>query len=430
MAPGQFHKLIASSTAVQVGGLIATVAIGILLARGLGVEGYGEYGIAFAIITLLAVPIEHGLPRLVLREVASASGRNDWPMLFGAISWADRAALIASAAIITGAILVLIGDFDASLTSIELTILIGLPLLPLSAAAAIRTNSLMGLHFMVSGQLPIMLLRPALFALLLSALFYLRPSIDAAHAMALNVTTAIVALWAAHLLLAARLPDKPLRQTRHGNRWIRSSVSMAAIDAVRVVHGQIGILLLGLYASTADAGLFRVASSAVIFAVLPLTVLEIISSPQFARLFSLEKFDDLQRFATRAARIGAASVGGLTLFVMIFGKQFLAMLFGNSYEASYLPLLILCIGQCINSIFGMNSVLLVMANQEKRLIRALLLGLGANAAIAVALIPSLGTVGAALGMGGYLLVWNVVAWRDAHRLTGVNTAFIGNSLRG
>ena len=79
------------------------------LARGLGVESYGYYGIAFSVITLCGIPGEMGLTRLVTREIAAASVRNDYPRLFGVLRWADltafRISLPTAVAVMTGGII-------------------------------------------------------------------------------------------------------------------------------------------------------------------------------------------------------------------------------------------------------------------------------------------------------------------------------------
>ena len=67
--------------------MVASFAVGVQLARLLGVEGYGYYGIALSVVTIAGIPGEMGLSRLVTREVASASAKGDLPHLFGAVRW-------------------------------------------------------------------------------------------------------------------------------------------------------------------------------------------------------------------------------------------------------------------------------------------------------------------------------------------------------
>ena len=60
-------RAVAGASAVHLAGMLFAVLVGVQLARGLGVEGYGQYGIAMAAIALASIPGEFGLPRLVTR---------------------------------------------------------------------------------------------------------------------------------------------------------------------------------------------------------------------------------------------------------------------------------------------------------------------------------------------------------------------------
>ena len=120
--------------------MLATFAVGILLARGLGVHGYGQYGIAMAILTIAGVPSEIGLSRLVTRETAAASARKDWPAFFGVLHWASstgfRISLLIMTLVIIGAVL-LAGGTSSNLGT---AILWGAPVVPLTALAAVRAG--------------------------------------------------------------------------------------------------------------------------------------------------------------------------------------------------------------------------------------------------------------------------------------------------
>ena len=172
--------------------MAATFLVGLQLARGLGPGGYGQYGIAMAMLTLAAVPSEFGRPQLVTREVAAASAREQRERLFGVIAWADRVVLTLaiplSVLIAAGAWLVLESRIVA------VAVAVGAFAIPLVAFAKIRGAALQGLHFVVLGQTPITLLRPLLMSLMLAVLFLLMPGADASEAMALNVVTAAVAV--------------------------------------------------------------------------------------------------------------------------------------------------------------------------------------------------------------------------------------------
>src|SRR5690606_19523202 len=89
----------------------------------------------------------------------------------------------------------------------------------------------------------------------------------------------------------------------------------------------------------------------------------------------------------------AIIIGGL---FCVFGEWILGFLFGNQYEAAYLPLVILTVGQLGNALFGSVGALLNMTGHERDTLSGMFVALLANLLIGVLLIPDLGMVGAAI----------------------------------
>ncbi|WP_018995113.1 polysaccharide biosynthesis C-terminal domain-containing protein [Thioalkalivibrio sp. ALJ2] len=72
------------------------------------------------------------------------------------------------------------------------------------------------------------------------------------------------------------------------------------------------------------------------------------------------------------------------------------------------PLAILAFGQLVNVAFGSVGMFLTMSGYERETLMGHLVALAVNAATAVALIPLLGVIGAAIAVTIGLLTWNVV----------------------
>ncbi len=418
-------RAVAGSSVVQVAGMLVTFAVGVLLARGLGVEGYGYYGIAMAVVALASVPGEYGLAKLVTREVAAASAHDDWPRMFGVLRWADRVALwIAAIIAIAMAILALLGVARPS-SPVVFAILVGAPVVPLIALARIRGAALQGLHYLVLGQIPFNLVRPLLFALLLAALFYRWPEAGAAEAMALNTLTAAAALALAAYWLRSRMPAvRPAELVEAGRRWLASCIPMALADGMRILYLQLAILLLGLIASAAEVGLFRIAASTIVMVAVPVTLMNRVIAPVLAKLYAQGDFSRLQHLCTRSAQAMAAAVLALTLPIVLWGSPLLAFIFGDEYAPAYTALVLLCAGQLVNAGFGANANLLTMTGFEKRVTRAMLIALGVNLVLAATLIPPLGNVGAAAALVGSMVCWNLLTWLDARRFVGIQTSLV------
>ena len=418
-------RSMAGSSAVQVAGMAVTFLVGIQLARGLGVEGYGIYGIAMAVISLASIPGEFGLPKLVTREVASASARQDLPTLFGVLRWSDRACYLISAVVAGATALgafLFVGGTESPLAG---AILWGAPIIPLLALAKIRGAALQGLHFIVRGQVAVGFARPLMLSVSLFLLFRFVTDAGAAEVMALNSLTALAALVLAHWWLRSRLPRPAPDQLRmHAKKWRASSVPMALGEGVLVINAQLGILLLGILAGATDVGLFRIAVSILTVVGLPLLLVNAVVSPVMARLFAEDDRRRLQHLCSSSAQAMGAAVLGMSLLLALWGDDLLSWLFGEEFAPALPALLLLCGGVFVSAAFGPNATLLNMTGHERRVTRAMAIGLVVNLALVVALVPVWGTPGAAVGMVGSMLVWNLLTWNDARRLLGIDTSLL------
>lgn len=421
-------RSLAGSGAVQIAGMAVTFLVGVQLARGLGLEGYGYYGIAMAAVSLASVPGEYGIPRLVVREVAAASASDDRPRLFGVLRWADRAGLLIGLGLAVAVALVAFAIAGPDDTAV-IAIFWGAPIIPLVALARNRGAALQGLQHVVRGQVPFMLVRPLAFALLLFAMFLAWPGAGARHAMALNGLTAAGALLVGHLWLSRRLPARPATAMAAGGNWLKSALSMALADGMRVTQLQLVILLLGLLASVSATGLFRVAVSILVAIALPITVMNSIVAPVMARLYAEGDHRRLQQMCTHSARWMTAGVFTLSLPFVFWGAPLIGFVFGAEYAPAAMPLLILAGGQIVTACFGVNIGLLMMTGHEQRVTRAMFWGLLASLVLTLALVPAWSEIGGAVATVGALLVWNLLTWIDAHKFLGIETSAFATRAR-
>ena len=341
--------------------------------------------------------------------------------MLGALRWADRTGLLIGLA--TALMLALIAlAMGGRGSPVATAILWGAPIVPLVALARIRGAALQGLHHIVRGQVPFLLLRPLAFAVLLFGMFSLLPGAGAPQAMALNVVTAALAVLLGHLWLSSRLPKASTPAISAGSGWLKSAMSMALADGLRLSHFQLATLLLGVLGSASAVGLFRIATSTVAVIALPITLVSVVVAPVVARLNAQGDSRRLQQLSTRSAQLMTIAVTGLTLPFLFWGKPLIAFVFGAAYAPATSALLILAAGQIVTAAFGLNAGLLTMTGHEQRVTRAMFWGLLVGIALTVALVPAWAEVGAAVATIGSLLVWNVLTWRDARRLLGIQTS--------
>lgn len=406
--------------------------VAVVLARVLGAEGYGIYAYTLALVTLLALPAQAGLPNLVLRETARgmAQGRPD--MVQGVWRWAAWATALLSVVLVVLAAIGLLLWRGGRMELREWTLAWALALVPLVALGNLRGAALRGLGRIVAGQLPEFLIRPGLFLVLVLGFSVAGEGhLSAPAVMALHVVAAAIAFAVGGWLLWQHMPPT-VRQSRPqfgGRAWLASTIPLALIAAMQTVNNQADILILGLFRPDEQVGVYRVAVQAATLASFGLQAVNTVVAPRFARLYAKGDLERLQRLATASAQVVLGFNLAVTAFFIVFGKLVLRLVFGPDFLASYIPLLILLVGQFVNSAMGSVGFLLNMTGHERDTARGMAIAAIGNVTLNLFLVPRFGTTGAALATAITLIFWNILLWRSVRKRLGINSMAISFAVR-
>lgn len=407
--------------------------VGVQLARGLGAEGYGIYGLAMSIIVLLTVPTEFGLPQLLTREVSIAHSQNHFANIHGILKWATNACLKISAIIAAGLLGWLIWHKQVA-TSLGNALLAGVAMIPFVALLSLQSAVLRGCQKIVMGQLAEVVLRPLLHSLLLFLVsIYLLP-LTPMIAMALGVVSAGIAAIFAQYQLREILPRAiPLDNTSiDSHDWWTSALPMALTEGMRILQSHVLIFFLGLTVVMSEVGIFRMAVSVAAMLAMPISLFNIVGMPVIARLYAMGQKPKLQRMLTLASIGMLASVLILSLPFFIVGSKVLAIVFGDEFSPGNNSLLLLSIASMLSAAFGMNAALLNMTGNQQRVTRASFIALLVLLSVSLPLMYKYGILGAAISNIFSVAVWNVLMWCDCRRLLGLDTGIwhISNLIKG
>jgi len=415
-------KSVAENGLVRILGILASFTVGIQLARGLGVTNFGYYSIALSVITLAEIPSEFGLPTYVTREVAAAAARNESHELFAVIRWAKRSCrwiALAIAGIVFIAALLLRDLYSRTLLE---CILIGAPAIPLMAFARVRAGAIWGLNRVARAQIPEAVIRPLMFSFMLGLAYVFHLSLSPQLAMGFFCVAVAVVLAFSSLWLRQALPQRPAEPRETRKRSITSSAPMGLMEGMRVIQGELSIVLAGLVAVPAVVGLLRIANVAAMTAAVPLVFIVQVGMPLMAKLYAIEDHTKLQKVVTAVAQAQFAGVVLLSLPLFLFPGPLLSLAFGRPFAEASGALQVLIVAQIVNGAFGPNIWLLNMTHYERRVLRALGVALVFNV-IAVPLLASRwGATGGACALLFSMICWNVISWRDARRLLGIETS--------
>lgn len=407
---------------------VLALSVGVVLARVLGAEGYGIYSYIFAIVSLLAVLAEFGLPPLVVRETAKADVHQNWGLMRGIWQWSTTVTCILSIgiALVAGGIAwVFRQNFSAAHVR---TFVWALALVPLMSLGKLRGAALRGLRHVVLGQLPESVIRPALLIIMALSAAYLRPQANIAPytAMLIHVVASACAFGAGAWMLWRMKPKeltKVVLPVYESMTWLRATLPLALLGGMQLVNKYTDILILGFFRPAEDVGTYQIVAQGSTLVVFGQQVSNLVLAPQFARLYSIGDRENLQRVIRMGAMVGFTTGLPVAGAFILFGKQVLTSIFGVEYADGYTALAILGTGQLVNALFGQVAHLLNMTGHERYTGRGFALAALGNVVLNFLFVPSFGINGAAFATVITYVVWNTILWRHALRVGVVEAVF-------
>ena len=402
--------------------------VGVQLARGLGVEGNGLYGIALAIFSLAVIPVDLGLTQVVTREAARARTSDELAGARSLVTYAMR--VVFAGALLIAALWWLSGLLVPRWLSPAMYTTLGwaVVLLPFAVWGSLVSAALRGLHRVVEGQVVELLIRPALVAILLFTATHVlvAGSLTPAHAMAINAVAAIAGLgyaWYRLRLLLTKVASRPATSAQR-REWRGSGLPLAFGEGMRVLSASLGLLLLGAMASMHEAGLYRVAVSLYAAAALPAALINIACAPMLVKLNAEGNHQAIRR-------LNAAIVVGLIVICavamvpfVVWGEPLIGGLFGTEFRQANAILLILLASELVASFLGHPLLVLSMLHQERAASRYTFQAMLMNGLVCLVLLPRLGGMGAALAFGVSQVYLRLMCWHRARSILGIETSVL------
>jgi O-antigen/teichoic acid export membrane protein len=232
------------------------------------------------------------------------------------------------------------------------------------------------------------------------------------------VATAALALapagWAIH---------RKLRVLDHERLRVHNPLepSMWMVTVGRALLSQLDLLLVGVLATSADVATYAVPFRLALFVGFPLIVVNQVVPPLIASWHAGGAVERLER--TLRATAGLALLGSIAIATVyvVGGKTIITELFGAKYADGYTVLLILSVGQVLQTYAGSCGFALMMTGHQKAYARLLGVSTIVTAALDVALFKVWGIEGIALATAVSLTVQNFIQAWMLRRRTGFHS---------
>lgn len=373
------------------------------LARALGASDFGRIGFVMTVVTYLLIPVMQGFDSVGIRDVARDRGR--LPAYAGTILLIRLlSALVTWTALV--ATVTLAAPFPPAG---RLVVLFGLLLFP-------NAVSLKWAFQAVEQNRPVAAAGIASQLVFAAVVFTIRGPEQLLLVPVYALAGELVAALALGASFVRRfgLP-RPSLQANFCKELLRESAPLTASTVLGTLLFNFDILALGWFRSASEVGLYTAVYKLVLLFSTLLTLFQLSLFPTLARAYAEQK--PLAPTASRVLRFVAAAFLPIPFAFGLMARPLLALLFGAEYAAGATALRILLWSLPWMALRSVFRIILVSYNLQRLDLRAVAGGAFTNIVLDLALVPWLGTVGAAISTlsselaifyGSYRAVWRQI----------------------
>lgn len=391
---------------IKVAGAGNEFILSIILARVLGVNGYGAYVLSITCVMILAMLATMGFDSAAIRFIPEYVIKKKWSLLRGLLLKSCQLITINSFGLLS---LVILFTFLFEST-IAAPLLYASFLIPILAVNRLRQSGLRALKHVVRSEFPEFVIRPVLLATLLIAFsFYFPDTLTASKAIVLTLSVTIVTFIIGGTWLYRLLPSPIIRvpSVYKTKSWLPYALPMLFFSGLQLVNNYTDIIMIGSMMGSKFAGIYSAACRISILVTFGLMAANSIIAPVTSELHSLNMHQELQKIITLAAR-------GAFVFTIIVGAfiaftgPYLLSLFGSVFFKGYPVLLILLLGQTVNAISGSVGLIMTLTGHHVQAARIFGLSAMLNILFNAILIPHFGMIGAAVATAITTALWNII----------------------
>jgi len=203
---------------------------------------------------------------------------------------------------------------------------------------------------------------------------------------------------------------------------LKRSGPMAISTMAFILMQAIDVILLGKFTGFEEIAIYAVAMKLTLLISLVLASVNSVQAPIIAEYYSGKKIIQLRDLIKKATKLTfILTLPGIVALALF--PKFVLSLFGPDYTAAKVTLLILLIGQAVNTLCGSVGVYMNMTGKQMIFQQLLVSALIINIFLNWLLIPKYGINGAAFATSISMIFWNVIAVVYIYKKDKVKTFF-------
>jgi len=272
----------------------------------------------------------------------------------------------------------------------------------------LNTEAVRGLRLIKTFALMQMLPQGFNLLILISLVFFLPTRDVPVYALLGGIAVTGSLGW----IIMARSFQKKMRpndriQPMSGGKILSISLPMLMTSTMSFIIGQTGVIMLGMFCSEAEVGYYAIAVKLATLTAFILNAVNSMAGPKFSELFHSDKMDELFHVAKKSAKLIFWTTTPILLGFVILGKPILDIAFGKEFTVAYPVLVLLVLGQFVNSISGSTGLFMNMTGNQGIFRNITFIVTIINVTLNIFLIPHIGINGAAIASIVSICSWNL-----------------------
>jgi len=409
---------------------LTQIVIAVFLTWNLSPEDFGLFQIAQRIFIFCATIGAFGLGWISVQKIANDFALNDGDNSIGIIIRMSLNVLIVSSAI--GCLyIIFFGVVNKTLFGVSFSGLEGLffSIIVCLSLMQVVPEFLRGAHSIRKASIFSGFFSGAIFLFLISLFHVSGFELNLEHYFALyfsSLLVAVVCSGASIYLLFKQCGALKRTDFNVDLRFLKQGAPILGSSLLLFIIGQADVWFVASLSSVEDAGYYAAAAKLVWVLTVPLMVLNSVVSPITSRLLAKGERFKLERLLRATATVTLVVSVLLGFILVVFPDLILGLLFGSAYSKSSSVLQILSLGQIVAVALGPCSILLVMAGEQKQLLKTSVVSASVFVVLSMVLGPSFGAEGVAISVSaGFIISQALIAYIASVKL-GVRTFFTLN----
>ncbi|MEO5570229.1 MAG: flippase [Bacteroidia bacterium] len=189
---------------------------------------------------------------------------------------------------------------------------------------------------------------------------------------------------------------------------LRISTPMMLSTSLMLISGWINTVMLGIYGSESDVGMYSVIFKIGTFSAIILNAVNSIAAPKFAELHALNDQRGLAKVALQTSKINFWASLPVLAATIIF-RRYILEIFGEEFVVAADVLLFTIVGQFVNVFSGSVGTFLNMTGHQNVQRTIVLIATLLNVISCMFFIPRYGLMGSAISGMIFMCSWNIMA---------------------